>query len=103
MKIIEKISKQITEELEGAESYVKCALKYREEHPTLSKTFYDISIDEMKHVDLLHDEVVKLIENHRKQHGEPPASMLAVYDYLHEKQIEEANEVKMYQSQYRGN
>ena len=102
MEIIKKISKQIEEELEGAEMYAKCALKYREENPTLAKTFFDISMDEMKHVDLLHGEVVKLIERHRATKGEPPAAMMAVYEYLHEKQIEEANEVKMYQSQYRG-
>ena len=102
MKIIQKLSEYIKEELEGAECYAKKALKYREEYPTLAKTLYDMSIDEMKHVDLLHGEVVKLIENYRKEHGEPPATMMAVYDYLHEKQIEEANEVRMYQNQYRG-
>lgn len=102
MEIIKKISEYIEEELEGAECYAKKALKYQQEYPTLAKTFYDMSMDEMKHVDLLHSEVVKLIEIHRKEHGEPPAAMKAVYDYLHEKQIEEANEVKMYQNQYRG-
>ena len=55
----------------------------------------------MRHVDLLHAEVVKLIEEYRKKSGDPPASMLAVYEYLHEKHIKEANEVKMYQAQYR--
>ena len=102
MKIIEKISEQIEEEIEGAEWYAKKALKYREEFPTLAKTLYDISTDEMRHVDLLHGEVVKLIETYRKQNGDPPAAMAAVYDYLHGKQIEKANEVKMYQDQYRG-
>ena len=102
MRMIEKISKYIEEELEGAEEYAKEALKLQEEHPTLAKTFYDISIDEMKHVDFFHNEVVKLIETYRKEHGEPPESMKAIYDYLHEKQIEESNEVRMYQNQFRG-
>lgn len=102
MKIIKRISDMIADELEGAEEYAKCAIKYKDDHPTLAKTFYDISTDEMRHVSLLHDEIVKLIETYRKEHGEPPAAMLAVYDYLHEKQIEEANEVRGYQAQYRG-
>ena len=102
MTLIKKIADMIEEELEGAEHYAKCAVKYKEEHPTLAKTFYDISTDEMRHVGLLHGEVVAIIEEHRRTHGEPPASMLAIWDYLHEKHIDKSNEVRMLQSQYRG-
>lgn len=101
MTLIKKIADMIEEELEGAEHYAKCAVKYKDEHPTLAKTFYDISTDEMRHVGLLHGEVVAIIEEHRRTHGEPPASMLAIWDYLHEKHIEKSNEVRMLQSQYR--
>lgn len=102
MKIIKELVEFINEEVDGAEEYAKLAVKYKTENPTLAKTFYDISMDEMRHADLFHAEVVKLIEEHRRTKGEPPASMLAVYDYLHEKHIEEAKEVRMYQSQFKG-
>lgn len=101
MKLIKDIVEMISDEIEGAEHYAKSALKHKSDNPVLAKTFYDISTDEMRHVDLLHSEVVKLIEEHRKTKGEPPASMMAVYDYLHEKHIEEAKEVKILQNRYK--
>lgn len=101
MTIIKKLSEMIEDELEGAEHYAKFAIKYREEHPTLAKTMYDIATDEMRHVDLLHAEVVKIIKAYREKNGEPPAAMMAVYDYLHGKQIDEAAEVKALLMQYR--
>lgn len=57
--------------------------------------------EEMRHMDLLHGEVVRQIDRYRKAKGEPPTSMQAIYDYLHEKQIDEAKGVKEYQSMYR--
>jgi hypothetical protein len=49
----------------------------------------------------LHDEVKKLIEKHRREHGEPPAPMMAVYDYLHQKHIDKAAHIKVLQAEYR--
>lgn len=101
MKIIKALSEHIEDEIDGAEEYIKAAIKYKHEHPALSKILYDMSMDEMHHMDLLHGEVVKMIEEYRKEKGSPPAPMQAVYEYLHEKHIEEAKEVRMYQSEYR--
>ena len=62
-----------------------------------------IYLQMIRHVnmDLLHGEVVRQIDRYRKAKGEPPTSMQAIYDYLHEKQIDEAKGVKEYQSMYR--
>lgn len=101
MTIIKKVCKMIEEELEGACNYAKCAIKYKEDYPSLSKTLYELSGDEMEHVSALHSEVVKIIEAYRREQGEPPEAMQAVYDYLHEQQIEKANKIRMYQDQYK--
>ena len=101
MTIIKQLSEMIEEELEGAEDYAKNAVKHREDNPGLAKVFYDISLDEMRHMNMLHDEVARLITEYRREHGEPPQAMQAVYEYLHERHMEHANEIRMYQAEYK--
>jgi rubrerythrin len=102
MKIIKELSEMIEDELDGAEEYAKMALIHKADNPNLAKTFYDIANEEMRHVDMLHGEVVRLIEAHKREHGDPPAVMKAIYDYMHERHIEEAKEVRMYLAEFRG-
>ena len=101
MVIIKKLVKMIDEDLEDAKKYAECALKERESNPALANVYYTLSQDEMKHMNLLHGEVVKLIEAHKREKGEPPAAMLAVWEYKHEEHIEAAEEVIVLQGMYR--
>ena len=101
MKIIQIMSERIEEELEDSEAYIKLAMEYKEEFPQIAKTFYELSLEEMRHMEMLHLQVAALIEKHRKEHGEPPAAMLAVYEYLHKKDIEKATKIKFYQNQFK--
>ena len=75
------------------------ALEYKGQ--PFADTLYQISTEEMKHMNLLHNEVVKIIEDYRKKNGEPPKEMLAVYEYLHKKHIEAAAEVKTLHALYK--
>lgn len=49
----------------------------------------------------LHKAVVVLIENYREKQGQPPAEMMAVYEYLHKKHIEKAAEIKVMQGMFK--
>ena len=101
MTIIKKLSEMIADEISDAERYAKCALNHKEDHPALADLFYRLSGDELQHANLLHEKVVGLIEDYREEHGDPPEAMLAVYNYLHEKQIEETAEVKRLRAMYK--
>ena len=47
-----------------------------------------------------HDAVVALIEGYRKENGEPPAPMMAIYNYMHERHITKAAAIKSLQEMY---
>lgn len=101
MKIIKDLSEMIEDELEGALNYVKSALHYKTDNPSLANVLYEISTQEMHHVNILHDEVVKVIKRHRESNGDPPPAMAAIYEWEHNRQIEKTKEIKVMQSQFK--
>lgn len=101
MKIIEWLSEQIEEEIEDGRKYAQKALMCKQDNSKLADTLMKISEEEMKHMALLHNEIVDIIDDYRKKNGEPPKDMLAIYEYLHRKQIDKSAEVKAMQTAYR--
>ena len=102
MKIIEYIADQIIEELEDAEEYAEHALKYKDDHPALAAGLYELSRQEYSHSQMLHDHAVKLIEEHRRNHGDPPEGMKMMWDREHRRQIEKAAKVRHLQEMFKG-
>lgn len=102
MKIIEKLSEYIDEEINDAMKYIKCALAYKDENPMLAEMFARLADEEMKHMMTLHNQVVSVIDDYRRKNGEPPEAMKTVYDILHKRHIDKAAEAKAAISLYKG-
>ena len=101
MKLIKCLSEKIEDEIRDAGEYIDMAMKWKQEEPDTAEVFYELSVSEMEHMDKLHNEVVELIEEYRQEHGEPPKEMMVLYDYLHQKHIGEATQVKVKQGMYK--
>lgn len=101
MKIIKCLSEKIEEELRDADAYIELAMRWKAENPETADLFYELSTEEMGHVDKLHEEVTRLIDEYRREHGEPPKDMMVLYDFLHEKNIGTAMQIKVKQGMYK--
>ena len=101
MTIIKCLSELIEEEICDAEKYIDKAMKWKQDEPDTAELFYQLSLNEMEHMEKLHQEVTELIEEYRKEHGDPPKEMMVLYDYLHQKHIGEATKVKIKQGMFK--
>jgi len=102
MKIIKCLSEKIEDELSDAQEYIDLAMRWKTDEPDTADLFYELSVEEMGHMEKLHKEVSELIEDYRKEHGEPPKDMMVLYDYLHEKHIATATQIRIKQAMYKG-
>lgn len=102
MRLIKELSGMLEDEIKGVEEYARLAIKVRDEAPTLAEMLYTISKQEAEHVNKLHEGVTQLVNEYKRTKGEPPKEMQAVYNYLHEKHIDDYKEAKRYQDIYAG-
>ena len=101
MTIIKCLSEKIEDELKDASAYIDLAMRWKNEHPDTAELFYKLSIEEMGHMEQLHQAVQDIITEYRQKNGEPPKDMMVLYDYLHEKHIATATEIKVKQGMFR--
>ena len=94
MKKIQVFSENIEDEIKDAEKYARLALQCKEDDPASAEVFYKLANEEIGHADALHKRVVALVEEYKKTKGEPPESMLMLYDILHKRHISNLAAVK---------
>ena len=101
MKLIKELEELIEDEIHDVKKYAKMAAELKEKYPTLAQTLYSISTQEDAHQAAIHSEVVKIVDEFKKNGGEPPAAMMAVYEFLHNRHIENLAEARRYQDIYK--
>lgn len=87
MKIIKVMSEDIERELDLAEDCIKNAVQYKSEFPDVARAYDNLCTTHLNSIKVLHDQVVSIINKYKNEKGEPPAPMMAIYEYLHERQI----------------
>ena len=102
MNIIKCISEKIEDELSDAQAYIDLAMRWKQDEPETADLFYELSTEEMSHMERLHKEVTDIIEDYRKEHGDPPKEMMTLYDYLHGKHVATATQIRIKQGMYKG-
>ena len=76
-------------------------VKHKAQYPELAASYARIAQEDLNHADLLHRSVVEMIENKKRQGAEVPEAMQAIWDYEHEKQIEDAADVRRLLDMYK--
>ena len=102
MKIISCLSDLIEEELHDADKYIELAMAYKDEDTDVAELFYQLSTEELGHMERLHAEVVDKIRVYREENGEPPKGMMELYNHMHKKHMTDAMKVKVKQGMFKG-
>ena len=101
MLIIKHLSEMIQAEIQDAEKYAKHAVSYQDKDPELAAVFFRLANEELVHMDLLHDQVVRIINEYKASGNNPPEGMLMIWDYLHGELVRDVNEIREIMSFYR--
>lgn len=101
MVIIQNISHDIKEKIHDADKDIRKAIDLKYEYPSLANDYYEFSVERMQEAMDLHSEVVKIIDEYRKENGEPPTTMSALWDFSHKIIMEETDDVKILQEHYK--
>ena len=102
LNLMHDLYHMMDEEVEGAETYARKAVEYKEKMPNLAKTFDAMSADEMKHANLLEAEINGAIANEKKAGHTVPPEMDAIYNFMHGHYADKLAMARVMQAKYKG-
>lgn len=101
MREIKEIAAFIDEEVDGVLEYAKMAVYYRESRPTLAALYNSLATVEYGHVQKLHAEAAKLVNEAESKGVEYPQAMKDKWEAEHKASISKMAEAKTYLSMFK--
>ena len=101
MKILKHMIEKSEDTLDEIEWYAEKALHYKAEHKAVADVYNKIADMHITIYEMLHKQMVDLIDEHRRMGHNPPPEMLAIWEYEHEKLIKEFAEAKTMVEEYK--
>lgn len=101
MKIIRDVSRDIKCKIISSDRDIRKAIEKKELYPSLSDIYYDFSINEINEALELHQEVVALIEKYKMEKGDPPKTMLELWEFEHNNIMSDVADIKILQEHYK--
>ena len=102
MTSIQILVTQIEEKLESAQEHAKYAILYKTEDRELAEMHNRISIVDTEQVDMMHNQIVRLIKLKKASGAQVPPQMQKLYDAEHAKLIDKTAKIRTLQSIYKG-
>lgn len=101
MKILTDMVTKAHDTMEEIEWYGEKALHYKTDHKSVADVYNKIAEMHITIYDMLHKQMVDLIEEQKRMGHIPPPEMLAIWEYEHGKLIKEFAEAKMIVEEYK--
>ena len=101
MKVLKDLIQKADDTLDEIEWYAEKAHHLKMDHRAIADTYIKIAEMHISIYGMLHERMTAVIEEHRRQSGEPPKTMLAIWEYEHEKLVKEFAEAKYLIEEYK--
>ena len=101
MKLLKDLIEKMDDTLEEIEWYAEKAHHIKTDHRAVADAYIRIAEMHISIYNMLHERVVAVIEDYKRQGNEPPAVMTAIWDYEHEKLVKEFSEARYLIEEYK--
>lgn len=100
-KLIRDVSMDIKCKIKNADRDIRKAIERKNDYLDLANLYYNFSIDNLEEALDLHKQVVRFIEDYKKQNNDVPSIMLSMWEFEHRDIMEDVTEIKTLQEFYK--